>query len=82
MDEREITLSLLGEMLAKVARPHHADDELPSEVRRKLGLLGLPDVEFATREELIAGLWARKRSVLMAMEPDWGGPGITPPSAA
>ncbi len=82
MDGRERTLSLLGEMLARVARPHRADDELPTEVLRKLGLLGLASDQFATREDLIAGLWARKRSVLMAMEPDWGGPGITPPSAA
>ena len=82
MSEHERTLAQLGEMLSKIARPHRADDELPLEVRANLCQLGFPCGELTTREELIARLWARKRSLLTATQPEWGGPGITPPSAA
>ena len=82
MSEHERMLAQLGEMLSKVARPHRADDELPLEVRANLCRLGLPCSEHTTREELITWLWARKRSLLTAIQPEWGGPGITPPSAA
>jgi len=75
-------LVLLGEALSKIARPHRADDELPLEVRANLWQLGFPCNELTTREELIARLWARKRSLVTAVQPEWGGPGITPPSAA
>ncbi len=82
MSEHERMLAQLGEMLSKIARPHRADDELPLEVRANLCQLGFPCGELTTREELITRLWARKRSLLTAMQPEWGGPGITPPSAA
>ena len=82
MSEHEQTLAQLGEMLARIARPHRADDELPLDVRAGLCRLGLPCGELTTREELIARLWARKRSLLTSMQPEWGGPGLTPPSAA
>jgi len=82
MSEHETTLAQLGEVLSRIARPHRADDELPLEVRANLCQLGFPCGELTTREELIARLWARKRRLLTAMQPEWGGPGITPPSAA
>ena len=84
MSEHERMLAQLGEMLAKIARPHRAEDELPLDVRANLCQLGFPCNELTPREELIAWLWARKRSLLsaMQMQPEWGGPGITPPSAA
>lgn len=82
MGEHERMLAQLGEMLAKIARPHRADDDLPLEVKVNLRQLGFPCSELTTREELITRLWARKRSLLTAMQPEWGGPGITPPSAA
>lgn len=75
-------LAQLGEMLAKIARPHHADDELPLDLRVRLHRLGFPCDELTSREQLIAWLWARKRFLMSAMRPEWGGPGITPPTAA
>ena len=82
MSEHELLLVQLGDVLSKLARPHRCDDELPTEVRMSLSQLGLPCNELTSREELIARLWARKRSVLTAMQPGWGGPQITPPAAA
>jgi hypothetical protein len=82
MSEHERMLAQLGEMLARIARPHRADDELPQEVRANLCQLGVCCTELTTREELIATLWARKRSLLTAMQLEWGGPGVTPPTAA
>ena len=73
-------LAQLGEMLSKIARPHDTHDPLPAEVRAGLWQLGLPCGELTPREEVIARLWARKRSLMVAMQPDWGG--YTPPSAA
>ena len=64
MSESERMLMQLGEMLAKIARPYRADDDLPQEVRANLCQLGFPCSELTTREELIARLWARKRSLL------------------
>src|SRR5439155_1739235 len=71
-----------GDALSKVARPHRCDDQLPAEVRMSLWQLGFPCSELTSREELIARLWARKRRVLTAMQPEWGGPPVTPPAAA
>ena len=82
MSEQERLLAQVGEMLSKIARPYPADDELPPEVRSGLSQLGLSCTERTTREELISRLWARKRSLLTAMTPEWGGPGFTPPTAA
>jgi len=82
MSEQERLLAQLGDMLAKIARPHRADDELPIDLRSRLSQMGFPCSELTTREELIARLWARKRSLVAAMSAEWGGPGLTPPSAA
>ena len=77
MSERDRLLIQLGEMLSRIARPYPADAELPMDVRSGLSQLGFPYTELTTREELIARLWACKRSLL-----EWGGTGVTPPSAA
>ena len=82
MSEHELMLVHLGDVLSKVARPYRWDDVLPADVRAALWQLGLPCNELTPREELVARLWAKKRSVLTAMQPEWGGPGATPPSAA
>jgi hypothetical protein len=83
MSEHERMLDRLGEILSLVARPHALDDELSLEVRAVLCQMGFPCTELTSREELIGRLWARKRMLLAAMQPQWGGgPGITPPSAA
>ena len=82
MSEHERMLIQVGKVLSQVARPHLCDDVLSDDLRASLWQLGFPCSELTPREELIAGLWARKRSLLMAMRPDLGGPGVTPPSAA
>ncbi|TMD17047.1 MAG: hypothetical protein E6I27_08490 [Chloroflexi bacterium] len=83
MSEHERMLVQLGEMLSKIARPYRPeDDDLPSEVRTGLCQLGFPCNELTSREELIARLWARKRTLQTAIQPEWGGPGVTPPTAA
>jgi hypothetical protein len=81
MSDHEWLLVQLGDLLSKVARPHRCDDAIPVDVRAALWQLGLPCSELTPREEVIARLWAKKRS-LTAMVPGWGGPGITPPAAA
>jgi hypothetical protein len=83
MSEHELKLVQLGRILAQVARPHRCDDALPEEVQARLWQLGLACSETTSREQLVARLWARKRSLLMTARPQWGGgPGVTPPSAA
>ena len=82
MSEHELQLVQLGRALSQVARPYGCDDVLPDEVKASLWQLGVPCSEKTSREELIARLWARKRSLLLTMQPGWGGPGVTPPSAA
>ena len=82
MSEPERMLLRLGKLLGEIARPHLCGDALPAEVTKSLWEVGLPCNELTPREELIAGLWARKRMVLTAMRPDWGGHGLTPPGAA
>ena len=82
MSEHELLLFQLGAVLAKVARPYRCDDDLPVDVRAQLWQLGLPCGELTSREELVARLWAKKRSLLTAMRQEWGGPGVTPPAAA
>jgi hypothetical protein len=81
MSEHERLLVQLADLLALVARPHGCDDALPDEVQASLWKLGFACSEQTSREELIARLWARKRS-LLTMRPGWGGPGVTPPNAA
>jgi hypothetical protein len=82
MSEHERLLARLGSLLSQVARPHRCDDGLPDEVQAGLWELGVPCAEETSREELVARLWARKRSLLLVMQPEWGGPGVTPPNAA
>jgi hypothetical protein len=82
MSEHEGMLVQLGSLLSRVARPHRCDDALPDDVQAGLWELGVPCGEGTSREELITRLWARKRSLLLMMQPEWGGPRVTPPSAA
>ncbi len=83
MSERERLLFRLGRILDQVARPHRFDEAVPVEVHAGLWQVGVPCDELTTREELVARLWARKRSLLTSLQPGWGGgPGVTPPTAA
>jgi len=82
MSEHEGMLVQLGSLLSRVARPHRCDDRLPDDVQAGLWELGVPCGDETSREELITRLWARKRSLLLMIQPEWGGPGVTPPSAA
>ncbi len=82
MSDREWTLIRLGQQLSRLARPHPCDETLPDDVREALWQLGVPCNARTAREELVARLWARKRSLLAAAKAGWSGPGITPPSAA
>ena len=82
MSEHELMLVQLGDVLSKVARPHRCDDVLPVDVRAALWQLGMPCNDLTSREELVARIWAKKRSLLTATRPEWGGPGVTPPAAA
>jgi hypothetical protein len=79
MSEHERMLARLGEILSQVARPHAVDDDLPPELRSGLHGLGFPCTDLTTREELISRLWARKRILMAAIQPQWdGGPGAPP----
>lgn len=80
MSENERKLAMLGELLAKVARPYSCDEALPLDVRAALWQLGVPCTELTPREELVARLWARKRNLMTTVQPTWSGP--TAPSAA
>lgn len=82
MSEQERMLVRLARILEQIARPHQCDEALPIEVQAGLWQLGFPCDELTPREELIPRLWDRKRSLLFGMGQEWGGPGITPPSAA
>lgn len=80
MSEHELMLVQIGNLLSRVTRPHRSDDALPPDVQAGLWALGFACSERTPREELVARLWARKRSLLVTMQPRWGGPGT--PSAA
>ena len=82
MSEHERMLVTLGRVLERIARPHPAGESLPMEVQASLWQLGFPCNELTPREELIPRLWARRRSLLAGFGPEWGGPGLTPPTAA
>jgi hypothetical protein len=82
MSEHERMLVRLGRLLELIARPHPCNDVLPVEVQANLWQLGVQCNELTPREELIPRLWARKRSLLSAIQPEWRGPGVTPPTAA
>lgn len=81
MSEHEWMLARLGEALMRIARPYHCDEALPVEVQGLLRQLGFSCDERTPREELIARLWARKRTLQFSLQPEWGGPGATPPAA-
>ena len=82
MSEHERMLVRLGRVLEQIARPHSCNEVLPVEVQANLWHLGVPCNELTPREELVSRLWARKRNLLSAIQPEWSGPGVTPPSAA
>ena len=82
MSEQERMLHQLGQLLSQVARPYRCEDTLPEDVRTSLWQLGFPCNELTPREELVARLWARKRRLMTAIQPGWGGLGVTPPTAA
>lgn len=72
MSERERMLLRLGQLLAQVARPHRCEEGVPAEVQASLSQLGFPCDVSTSRADLVAHLWARKRTLLQT----------TPPSAA
>ncbi len=82
MSEHEQMLVSLGRVLEQVARPYSCNEALPVGLQDTLWQLGFPCDERTPREELIPRLWARKRSLLSAIGEGWGGPGLTPPTAA
>ena len=82
MSEDEMMLAQLGQALNEVARPYRCDAPLPGAVQANLWRLGVPCDEQTPRDQVVALLWARKRSLSVANQPTWGGPGTTPPSAA
>lgn len=82
MGEHERMLIRLGKIIDQIARPHRCDEAVPVDLRASLWQMGVPCDDLSTREELVVRLWARKRSLMIAIQPEWGGPGVTPPSAA
>jgi hypothetical protein len=82
MSDHEEALYRVGQILAQIARPYRVDESLPTDVRTNLWQLGFACSDMTPRVELIARLWARKRSLQIMVQPQWGGPGATPPSAA
>jgi hypothetical protein len=82
MSEHELMLVEVGQVLNRVARPHRYDAPLPADVQASVWRLGLACDEQTPREDLVARLWARKRSLSVATQPTWDGPRATPPSAA
>ena len=82
MKDRERLLARLSELLAQISRPHSCDAAIPVEVQANLWQLGVPCETNTPREDVIAQLWARKRTLQTAFMPLWGGPEATPPTAA
>ena len=72
MSEQDGMLVWLGKLLEQIARPYRCDEELPPELQATLRRLGVACDESTPRQDVVAQLWARKRTVLQA----------TPPSAA
>lgn len=82
MSEQELMLAQVGQVLQEVARPYNCDAPLPGHVQASLWRLGVPCDELTPREHVVSLLWARKRSLSLAVQPTWRGPGKTPPNAA
>lgn len=72
----------VAQALHEVARPYSCDAALPGHVQASLWRLGVPCDELTPRERVVALLWARKRSLSLAVQRKWQGPGATPPNAA
>lgn len=66
----------LGEALNQVARPHRRNEALPPEVKAKLWGLGVACDELTPRQDVVAQLWAIKRTLVAAAS--FAGP---PPAA-
>jgi hypothetical protein len=81
MSEHELMLVQVGQVLQAVARPYSCDAPLPGHLQASLWRLGVPCDELTPREHVIALLWARKRSLSSAVQPQWRGPEATPPAA-
>jgi hypothetical protein len=62
----------VGVLLTQIARPHRCGEVLPADVQASLWQLGVPCDASTSRADLVAQLWARKRTMLQT----------TPPSAA
>lgn len=82
MSEQELMLIQVRQVLSRVARPHRCDEAIPVDVQARLWQLGLDCDEATPREDLVARLWARKRTLQVNFSPTWGGPGPTTPAAA
>jgi hypothetical protein len=82
MSEQDLMLVQVGQVLQAVARPYSCDAPLPGHVQASLWRLGVPCDDQTPREQVVALLWARKRSLSSAVQPPWRGPGVTPPNAA
>jgi len=82
MSEQELMLVRVGQALQAVARPYSCDAPLPGHVQASLWRLGVACDELTPREQVIALLWARKRSLSSAVQPPWRDPEPTPAPAA
>jgi hypothetical protein len=82
MSEHEMMMAQLGQALQEIARPYSCDAPLPGAVQANLWRLGVRCDEQTPREQLVALLWARKRSLSLADQPIWGGPETRPPNHA
>jgi hypothetical protein len=83
MSEQELMLVKVGQVLAQIARPHRCgDDGVPAELQANLWELGVACGDLTPREDVIAQLWARKRTLRVSIEPLWDGPAPTSPAAA
>jgi hypothetical protein len=60
---------ILARLLEQVARPHPIDEELPADLQASLWQLGVPCDGSTPRQDVVALLWARRRSMLDAIGP-------------
>ena len=81
MTQQELTLAALGVALSQLARPHGCDESLSPRVLAALRQLGISYDEPATRQALIAEVWARKRNLAPGFQAS-GAQYDGPPSAA
>lgn len=82
MREHERLLTRLTDVLKEIARPYSCDAAIPVAVQAQLWRLGVACEATTPREDLIAVLWARRRTLETTPIPFAGGPGATPPPAA